>query len=174
MGLLRLLGTELDSWIGGLISLLPYGVVGNWLRRQYWSVKLGGGLRDVDIFPGVQLIASKNIRLGLGVSINRNVIIDASHGEINIGDNVAIGPNTVLRAADHVFSNPNELIKNQGHKGGYIRIEEDSWLGTGVVVLRNVTVGKGSVIGAGAVVTRDVPPFSIAAGVPARVIGKRE
>ena len=101
------------------------------------------------------------------------MIIDPCEGEIFIGNNVLIGPYCILRAADHEFRNPNKLIKEQGHRSGRIVIEDDVWLGARVTVLKDVTIGKGSVIGAGSVVTKDIPPYSIAVGVPAKVIGKR-
>ena len=65
-------------------------------------------------------------------------------------------------------------INEQGHSPGVILIEEDVWLGSHVTVLPNVTIGKSSIIGSGSVVTKDIPPFSIAAGVPAKVIKNRK
>jgi acetyltransferase-like isoleucine patch superfamily enzyme len=105
--------------------------------------------------------------------LNLNVLIDPCDGFIRIGDNVIIGPNCVLRAADHIYSDITKAIKFQGHRGGHIIIEDNCWLGANVVVLKDVTIGKGSIIGAGAVVTRDIPPNSIAVGVPARVMRSR-
>ncbi len=92
---------------------------------------------------------------------------------IKIGDNVLIGPNVVIRAADHNFDNIDIPINMQGHRSGRIIIEDNVWIGANVTIIRDVTIGTGSVIGAGAVVTKDVPPYSIAAGVPARVIKSR-
>lgn len=107
------------------------------------------------------------------MAFNQNVLIDACSGFIKLGNNVIIGPNSVLRAANHIFTDLDKPIRYQGHSGGKIIIEDDCWLGANVIVLKDVTVGKGSVIGAGAIVTKDIPPLSIAVGVPARVIGHR-
>ena len=114
-----------------------------------------------------------SLRLGDRVSINRNVHLDASQGDIQIGNDCLIGPNCVLRAADHVFEDATRPIRTQGHAGGTIILEDDVWLASNVVVIRNVRIGRGSVIGSQSVVTRDIPPFSIAFGVPARVVRSR-
>ncbi len=74
---------------------------------------------------------------------------------------------------NHNFADTSQKIIDQGVTCKGIVIEDDCWLGFGVKVLDGVTIGKGSVIGAGAIVTKDIPPFSIAVGVPARVIKSR-
>ncbi|HEY1018677.1 MAG TPA: acyltransferase [Sediminibacterium sp.] len=104
---------------------------------------------------------------------NTNVLIGASFGEIRIGDNVLIGPNTVLRAANHVTKKLKN-INEQGNIGGRIVIDDDVWIGANVVILKDVHLGKGCVIGAGAVVTKDVEPYSIVAGIPAKKISMRD
>ena len=165
---------EIRYWFEGLITILPYSLIGNTLRRMYWTKRLKVQSNKIAIFPGVKFFSVDSIKIGGGVNINYNVLIDASEGSIQIGNNVLIGPNCVLRAADHVFSDITQPINRQGHIGGRIIIEEDCWLSANVVVLRDVTIGKGSVIGAGAVVTKSIPPYSIAVGIPARVIGQRK
>lgn len=168
-GLIR----ETSFWIEGIVAALPYSTIGNLLRRLYWSKRLKIPGRDIAVFPGVHFFCIEALEIGEGVSINLNVHINPCHGFIKLGNNVLLGPNCVLRAADHVYSDATRPIKTQGHRGGRIIIEDDCWLGANVVVLKDVTIGRGSIIGAGAVVTRDIPPFSIAAGVPARIIGRR-
>lgn len=113
------------------------------------------------------------IKMGKDCSVNRFSIL-AGHGGLEIGDYVRIGPNVIIYAANHIFSNPDIPIKDQGLSSYGIKIEEDVWIGAGAIVLDGVTIGKGSVIGAGAVVTKDIPPYSVAVGVPAKVIKKRE
>ena len=80
-----------------------------------------------------------------------------------------------MYAANHNFEDPNIPIRDQGMttKGG-IKIEDDVWIGTHVVILDGITIGKGSVISAGSIVTQDVEPYSIVAGVPAKIIRYRE
>jgi bifunctional N-acetylglucosamine-1-phosphate-uridyltransferase/glucosamine-1-phosphate-acetyltransferase GlmU-like protein len=114
------------------------------------------------------------IVLNSGVSFNTNVHINAANGgEINIGKNVLIGPNSVMRTASHKFDNLDIPIKNQGHKVGNIIIEDDVWIAASVIIIGEVKIGKGAVIGAGSVVVKDVPEMAIAVGVPAKVIKYR-
>jgi acetyltransferase-like isoleucine patch superfamily enzyme len=115
---------------------------------------------------------SGEISIGDNNSYNSNVFIGASGGVIIIGNNVLIGPNSVLRASDHRYSRA-ELIKNQGHVCGKIIIEDDVWLGANVVVLKDVIIRKGSIIGAGSVVTKSTEEYSINVGVPAKKISER-
>ena len=85
-----------------------------------------------------------------------------------IGNRVAIADRVTPSVASNAnFSRIRNLI---GELHGPIAIEDDAWLGAGVIVLPNVTIGRGAVVGAGAVVTRDVPSFTVVAGVPARPI----
>lgn len=165
---------EVCAWIDGLVVVLPYSRIGNTIRRVYWSRRLKIPDGNISISPGVRFFCTEAIKIGEGVSINFNVLIDSCGGSISIGNNVLIGPNCVFRAADHVFSDITRPINKQGHFGGRIVIEDDCWLAANVVVVKDVTIGKGSVIGAGAVVTKNIPQYSIAGGVPARVIGNRK
>jgi acetyltransferase-like isoleucine patch superfamily enzyme len=94
-------------------------------------------------------------------------------GGVRIGDGVYTGTQVQIAAVNHVFSDPERFIKDQGITAEGITIEDDVWLGSNAVVVDGVTIGKGSVIGAGAVVTRSLPPYSIAVGVPAKVVKDR-
>ncbi|WP_315874593.1 acyltransferase [Thermocoleostomius sinensis] len=97
----------------------------------------------------------------------------AGPGPVRIGSYCLISSGCGIYGNNHVFDDPTILIREQGFTNKGITIEDDCWLGTGVKVLDGVTIGKGSVIGAGAVVTKDIPAYSVAVGVPARVISKR-
>jgi galactoside O-acetyltransferase len=110
--------------------------------------------------------------IGDNISINTNVQIGASCGKIVIGNNVLIGPNVVIRAADHGITK-GMLIRLQPHVKGTIYIEDDVWIGSNAVILKNVRLGKGCVVAAGAVVTKDVEPYLIVGGVPANKISER-
>lgn len=114
------------------------------------------------------------IEIGDRVSLNSNVAIDAAErGVIKIGSDVLMGSNVVIRASDHATAESDRPIGQQGHAASTIVIGDDVWLGANVVVVGGVTIGEHSVIGAGAVVTRDVEPYSLAVGVPARRIADR-
>lgn len=171
----------------------PWGV---WLRARYWRGKFKKCGKHFSTGIGVTISGAKNIELGDDISImansylyalnggvikighrlsvNTNVQIDASDGgKITIGNNVLIGPNVVIRASNHKYDRADIPIREQGHSGGKIVIEDDVWIGANIVVTTNVTIGKGAVVAAGAVVTHDVAPNSIVGGVPAKIIGNR-
>jgi galactoside O-acetyltransferase len=105
-------------------------------------------------------------------SINTNVQIGASGGKIIIGDNVMIAPNVVIRAANHGI-NRESSMRFQPHTYGEIIIEDDVWIGSNAVITSGVVLAKGTVVGAGAVVTKSTEPYSIVGGVPARKISER-
>ena len=129
-------------------------------------MKVGDGLTIRSRkFNMVEIWCAREGRLTFGnnVFLNQGVRIACSL-EIIIGDNALIGDETVILDNDY------HGVANSPAKSAPVRIESDVWLGTRVIVLRGVTIGRGSVVGAGAVVTRSIPPHSFAAGVPARVI----
>ncbi len=91
-------------------------------------------------------------------------------GGVTIGNRVYTSPMTQLIAVNHVFTDPERPFVDQGITAEGIVIEDDVWLGSAAVVTDGVRVGRGSVVAAGAVVTKDVPPHTVVGGVPARVI----
>ncbi len=114
------------------------------------------------------------VQIGPGTNITPGLIVnDGYSGLCRIGARVSIATNVTLV----VDSNPNNsmlndevYVKTKLIKTEPVVIEDDAWLGTNAVVLPGVTVGRGAVVGAGAVVTRDIPPYTVVAGVPARVV----
>jgi len=94
--------------------------------------------------------------------------------KITIGKNVMIADNISLRDTDHLFERIDIPMNQQGIMTAPIKIEDDVWIGHGVVITKGVTIGTGAIIGAGAVVTKDVPPYAIVTGIPARVIKYRK
>ena len=114
---------------------------------------------------------SAKIFIGDNVSLNDNVTINADNGGyISIGSDVMIGPGTIMRASNHNFGNISKPFTKQGHKCGIIKIKDNVWLGANVIVVPDVLIGNNVVIGAGSVVTRDIPDNSLAVGSPAKVI----
>ncbi len=113
-----------------------------------------------------------------GITVGKNCFFGEytcirGQGGVHIGDGVYTGTQVQIAAVNHVFADPNQFIKDQGITADGITIEDDVWLGSNAVVVDGVTIGKGSIIGAGAVVNKSIPPYSIAVGVPAKVIGDR-
>ena len=84
-----------------------------------------------------------------------------------------LGPNVVINDSNHVFIDRDTPITRQGHTAEPIVIEDDVWIASNSVILKGVHIGKGAVVAAGSIVTKDVPPYAVVAGVPARQIKNR-
>ncbi len=110
----------------------------------------------------------KNVYFPGDLIITQNFTGD--RGKLIIGDNVSIGPRCTLV----LFSHPNfSQIRNQlTEKKREIIIEKNAWIGAGVIVLQGIKIGEGAIVAAGAVVTKDVAPYTIVGGVPAKKIGE--
>ncbi len=113
------------------------------------------------------------IRMGDNCTVNTGAVMYGVGGGITIGNNVRIAAGTVMVTAQHNIARTDIPIAVQGGTADPIVVEDDVWVGAGVCVLGGVRVGRGAVLGAGAVVHRDVAPFSIMGGVPARVLRVR-
>ena len=94
-------------------------------------------------------------------------------GGIVIGTDVIMGPGVRIFSENHRTDAMDRPIRAQGVTRATVRIDDDCWIGAGATILAGVTIGTGSVVAAGAVVTHDVPPWSVVAGVPARVVRSR-
>jgi acetyltransferase-like isoleucine patch superfamily enzyme len=94
-------------------------------------------------------------------------------GEIKIGDDVLIGPKTVIWGRDHGIRKE-KIIRVQEHVKKPISIGDDVWIGANVTILKGISIGDGAVVAAGSVVVKDIPPYGIAVGNPAKVIKYRE
>lgn len=139
-------------------------VLGDHVRlREYAWVQATGKITD----PGV------GVRVGSHTYIGPHCTLGAGGG-ITIGQHVQIGGYVDILAEDHQFDDPEMPIWQQGVTRRGIVIEDDCWIGNKVIVLDAVTIGRGSVVGAGSVVTKSIPPCSIAVGNPARVVRCRK
>lgn len=143
------------------------------IPRLWSDITLEGGIA---LDEGVVLLCSGAARpdklvIRRGTYINRYTMIDA-HERVEIGCNCMIGPQCYITDGNHGTA-PGTTVNNQAMKTAPVILEDDVWLGAGVIVLPGVRIGRSAVIGAGAVVTKDVPAQTIFAGVPARSIGRR-
>lgn len=113
------------------------------------------------------------ISIGDNVTVNRDCALYASYMvegvEIRIGNNVALSPHVRIFAATHDYTR-----LDLPDTAASVIIGDYAWIGGGTIILPGVTIGEGAVIGAGSVVSRDIPPYSVAVGNPARVIRQRE
>ena len=142
-----------------------------------------------------KLQLTKNITFGKGTVVKSYAIIQTSKGKISIGQNCAISSfnhistgdgdvfignhvriasNVVIVGSGRKYKKRDCLIVEQGYSHRGLTIEDDVYIGSGAIILEGTHVGQGSVIGAGSVVTKDVPPYTVVAGVPARIIAERK
>ena len=159
-------------------------------------ISLGDNVRICD---DVTLIArgEGGITLGNGVWLNERVYLDTEsadtgyikiedkvyigtgttlfgHKGLEIGDNVLLAQNITLTPYSHIFDNPERNIITQGGHSEKVTIGRDSYIGMGVDIMYSGNIGEGSVVGAGSVVVKSIPPYSVAVGNPAKVIKKRD
>lgn len=126
------------------------------------------------ISAGVSFVvtATGGITLGNRVYLGRNCVLASDTG-ISIGENSMVAEFVSIIDADHGFDNNDLPIRDQDLKPAPITIGRDVWIGRGCAILKGITIGDGSVVGANSVVTRDIPPYAVACGAPARVIKYR-
>lgn len=159
-----------------IISKLPNSRYSNFFRKirnWYMSDILKVIKKHSDNYfeENVYIGDGKQIFIGKHCHINENVFIQGA----NIGNFVLIAPNVSILNSTHKYENINEPMIIQGEERNLNpTIEDDVWIGRNVVILPNVKIGKGSIIGAGAVVTKNIEPYSIVGGVPAKLIKKRQ
>jgi len=126
--------------------------------------------------PGAYAIACSKISIGSRVIIRPGCMLfadprEGDGGTITLEDDVLIGSAVHIYVSNHDFRDPFTSIIDQGHcPPRSVVVRRGAWIGAGVIILPGVSIGRNSVIGAGAIVTRDVPSFSVAVGNPARVI----
>ena len=144
--------------------------------------KLGGLFRRI-LAKGFILKSGKNITIEKGASFGRRISIGDNSGiginalldgEIIIGENVMMGPDVIIYTQNHAFDRMDIPMNRQGFQNEErVIIGSDVWIGARVIILPGVSIGDGCIIGAGAVVTKDVPNFCIIGGNPARIIKRR-
>lgn len=143
--------------------------------------KQGVALGDrVTVARGAAILGSGVIaEPGVGVLVGNHTAIGANNvvwgqGGVRIGADCLLGPGVTIVSENHSFTDLDVPIRSIPGERAAVEIGDDCWIGAGAKVLAGVTIGHGTVVGAGSVVTRSLPPLSIAVGVPARVIGSRQ
>ena len=138
-------------------------------------------IRHHTVISNVEFLGEAKIEPYCRVSGNPKVVVGRNFymnafchvlGDITFGDDVLLGPKVVMWGRDHGIA-PGELIRSQPRAKSPIRVGNDVWIAASCVILRGVTIGDGAVIGAGAVVTRDIPENAIAVGNPAAIVKYR-
>lgn len=135
--------------------------------------------KNLKIGKGVKFAGINNISIGDNVFIGENCLFICTRAKIKIGDGVMFGPNVTIITGGHetrITNLPMYMIKEKNKANDLdsdVVFEGDNWIGANATILKGVTVAKGTVIGAGAVVTHSTQPFTIVAGVPAKAIKQR-
>ena len=136
----------------------------NWGMRKL-GVKMS---KNVQLFKGFSVRTPGNLTIEDGVSIGPGVLLDARRG-LTIRTNAVIAYEAIIWTLNHDYNDENFCLK-----GSPVEIGEYAWVCSRAIILPGITIGKGAIVASGAVVTKDVKPFDVVAGVPAMVVGHRE
>ena len=153
-------------------SWLPISQRSRWAKamRRFWAKKILA-------YCGKNVNVERRSVFGPGVSLgdNSGIGIDCElYGPVSIGNNVMMGPEVVIYTSGHRFDRIDIPMMQQGPtEKEPVEIGNDVWIGRRVMIMPGVKIGDGCVIGAGAVVTKDVPDYSVVGGVPAKIIKSR-
>jgi maltose O-acetyltransferase len=168
----RLFGIRALNYLTNyVISHIP-----SYILRHFWYRRVVGAAigRGSAVFLGCYIwfyspgqVRRGGLRVGEYCRINRDCTLDA-RGGLTIGDNVSISPEVAILTAQHFYDDPAFALDNRA-----VVIGDHAWIGTRAMVMPGVTIGRGAVVAAGAVVTRDVAPLDIVGGIPAKPIGRR-
>lgn len=164
--------SSLRSCISGFLSylfnrFLMY-VPSCYIRLFFFRLRVAKLGKGVGLLMGVELRKGRNVFIGNRVVINRGVLLDGRGGRVVIGNDVDIAQETNIWTLEHdVHSDVHAT------KGGDVIIEDHAWIASRATILPNVRIGHGAVVASNSVITKDVPPMAIVAGVPAKVIGQR-
>jgi len=191
-------GLKTRFWIKSAKGLL---LVGKNVRLFYPKNLQVGYNTIIEDGAEINCLSQQGIKLGNRVTIGKYAIIRPSNiyggpigegltmgdnsnigpynyigcsGKITIGNNVMLAPRVSIYAENHVFDHPEILIRDQGVEKKEVIIEDDCWLAANSIILAGVTIGQGSIVAAGSVVTENVPAYSLVAGVPAKFIKSRK
>lgn len=157
---------------GSFLSYLYSGVIGRLpshaLREIFLERYLGAFGDGTAVQMGCRFLNGRKVYLGARNVINFGCVFDGRRYRITTGSDVSVGPEAAILTLGHDPQSPNFDLR-----GGDVTIGDRAWIGCRALVLPGITIGDGAVVAAGAVVTKDVEPYSIIAGNPARVIGQR-
>lgn len=149
------------------LSFTPSHCLRIFIYKRVCGMKLG---ENVVIYYGTEVRNPSKIKIDRGAVIGDNSILDGRNG-ILIGEDVVLSSNVKIWTEQHDHRDPWFRCSTQEHR--MVQIDKRAWVGSHVIILHSVHVGEGAVVAAGAVVTKDVPPYTIVGGIPAKIIGKR-
>ena len=161
---------ELRLWSESLLFHMP-GEIGIALRSSYLRRCVGMMGEGCRLSAGSAIYHPRGLRLHNRVLMGR-IFVNAKGG-VEIGDDCLIADGAKIWSVNHRFVDISVPIAQQGYDEQRVIIGSDVWIAANAIILPGVTVGNGAVVGAGAVVTKDVGAFEVVAGVPARLVGRR-
>ena len=164
-------GLLAEQYLGALLRPLP-GFEGLALRAGFYRLLFGSLEGFAFIYPGARLDHCRGIRAGRSLAVHSGAFV-SGRGGLTIGSGVLIGPNAVIVSTQHRYDLVDRPICEQGHRLLPTVIGDDVWIGANAVVLPGTEIATGTIVSAGAVVTQTTEPYSIVAGVPARMIARR-
>lgn len=172
----RLIFWKNSDRIGPNIPTSHYKLFFKKSMRRLCTKKFNHFGENADFRPGAYAIACSKISIGKKVVIRPTTMLFAEPiyegGEIIIEDDVLIGSGVHIYTSNHKFDNLDIPIAQQGYSVKKVCLKKGCWVGANVIILPGVTIGEHSVIGAGSIVTKDVPSFVFAAGNPTKIIRK--
>lgn len=146
---------------------IPSHRIRNYIYKNILSVTMQP---NTVIYFNTEIRASWNLKIGNGSIIGDSCILDARNG-ISIGNNVNISSEVRIWTEQHDYQDP--MFNCNSTPDFQVTIKDYAWIGSNVIILPKVTIGKGAVIAAGSVVTKSVPDYTLVAGIPAKKIGER-
>ena len=166
----------INKWSrGGYILWISYrvGLVSS-KRFRLWFYRLAGAeiAKKVTMHIGIQVRSPWKLKIGRGTIVGDHVTLDA-RSNLEIGNNVNISSNVSIWTLQHDYRDSEFSCPSPEERKLDVKIEDRVWLGCNVIVLPGVTIGEGAVCCGGCVVTKDVPPFTVVAGIPAKKVGNR-
>lgn len=170
MGILRKMANKMGiRLLTVMLIKRPYNTIK--FRGIYYKLKLKKCGRATTIDKYVNFQFPHNIEIGELCAINSYVHIWAGNSLVKIGDRVMIASHVAITSVTHDYTTHNMRFETPLHAP--VTILDDAWIGSHAVIMPGVTIGRGAVVGAGAVVTKDVPDYAIVAGMPAKIIKNR-
>ena len=166
------LGAELKALALWFLSGIPTGL-GVWMRAKFMPRFLQHLGEHTTLQSGMRITNPEKVRIGSHCNLAQGVFITGGGGVL-IGDWVGFGPDVKVWSVTHRFDDPDRPWLLQGWEKKPVTIEDDVWLGANAFVMPGVTIGRGAIVSAGAVVNKSIPPFAIVAGNPGRVLGWRK
>ena len=155
-----------------IISAIPFYTLRRLWYARVLGIRMGRGaalaMGQFLWFFSLSQVRRDGVVIGPDSLINRGCVLDA-RGPLRIGAHVSVSPNVVILTTQHMADHPDFITETKP-----VTIHDYAWIGMRAMIMPGVTIGEGAVVAAGSVVTRDVPPYTIVGGAPARPIGRRQ